>query len=561
MRIDRRTVLSAGAALAGAATGGANAATRKSGGGRAEAKALKTLEDYVTAHRASWGLAGLTLAVVGRDGFEGFVTSGLADVGRRTPVAAEQLFQVGSITKMMASLAVWSLIDEGKLKPDDRLATLLPEIQVAGGEAITLQDLLNHTAGLPRDASPFIDGGLWTGFEPGAHWLYSNLGYRLAGMIAARADGRPFAECLEARVFAPLGMTASAGAIRSEDRARYAVGYEPALMDRPSIRPAPMVAAPWEDFQASSGCAAATAGDMAKFLTYLVALGGGAGGPILSDDATSAFLQARADAPGWGRGVQYGNGIAFYESDGREYLHHTGGMVSFCSSLHVDPETGVGAFASANVHYGLAYRPRAITAYACELLRAVQAGEAPPKPTPARPRPANVEKFVGAYTAEDGARVEIALENGALSARADERTGAMQLISGGYFAVDHDAFKLSGLDFEVGGDSVSRVWSGGVEYLRDPSSGYTQTPPDVAALAGLYDNDGRSDLPTRIFARGDKLWAVAGNYNSTLTRLDETTWRAGEQSFSPDRAHFDNFIDGEPQRVVFSGDASYRRNG
>ncbi len=44
-------------------------------------------------------------------------------------------------------------------------------------------------------------------FTPGTSWAYSNSGYVLLGLVAARAAGRPFGEVLSERIFAPLGMT------------------------------------------------------------------------------------------------------------------------------------------------------------------------------------------------------------------------------------------------------------------------------------------------------------------------------------------------------------------
>ena len=114
--LDRRTFVSGGAALAGLASS-ARASTQKSGGGRGEAKAMSALQDYMRDHRTQWGIPGMTLAVVNRDGFTGYVRSGDAHVDRKTRVGADHLWQVGSITKMMTGLAVWSLIDEGKTLP------------------------------------------------------------------------------------------------------------------------------------------------------------------------------------------------------------------------------------------------------------------------------------------------------------------------------------------------------------------------------------------------------------------------------------------------------------
>ena len=66
---------------------------------------LQPLRDYMETHRATWGIPGMTLAVVTRDGFEGIATSGNADLERGIPVGPDHLFQIGSITKTFTGLS------------------------------------------------------------------------------------------------------------------------------------------------------------------------------------------------------------------------------------------------------------------------------------------------------------------------------------------------------------------------------------------------------------------------------------------------------------------------
>ncbi len=335
----------------------------------------------------------MTVCVVDRDGYSGFIRSGWAYVERREPIRDDHIFQIGSITKMMVALTAWSMIQEGKLAADARLAQLMPELMIANGGDITLQHLLNHTTGMPDNAPMFPPGGLWSGYAPGAHWSYCNLGYEIIGKIIARRDGRSLQEALAARVLRPLGMTQTFTAIRVGDRARYPQGYEPEFNDRANLRPAAMTPAPWIDTDIGAGCVASTAHDMAIFSRFLIGLAQGRGAPVLSDAAAAQFIAV--STPGWGEGGAYGNGLARVSIDGRHYLHHTGGMVSFSSAIHVDIEAGVAAFASANVGGGLNYRPRDVTIYACQLFRAAREGGPTPTPKPTRPNVEHPERYAG----------------------------------------------------------------------------------------------------------------------------------------------------------------------
>ncbi len=557
MDVSRRIFLGSAVAAAGAVsygTASAAGAVQTQGGGKAEKRALKLIESYMAEHRAAWGLPGMTLAVVTRDGFAGFAQSGLADIERGIEVRADHLFQIGSISKMFTALACWSLIDEGKLSSDTRLSAVLAGLSVRGGNAIMLQHLLNHTSGLPADSAIFPDGGLWTGFAPGTDWSYSNSGYELAGMIAAAADGRLFPDMVEARVLAKIGMKDAVPALRVADRHRYAQGYEPALTDRLNLRPGAMSPTPWVDSGSPAGCLAATPADMAIFMRFLLGVAKGKGGPVFSDDAAKRFLADPAD--GWGPGAKYGNGVARIEVDGRKYLHHTGGMVSFCSAMHVDAEAGVAAFASTNVHYALNYRPNRVTAYACEMLRTLRAKAPAPARKPAKPALENPARFAGDFTDAKGDAFEIVAGEAKISLRRAGRESAMELAAGTLFATDDPDFAITGVAFDIEGDRASRAWIGEREYVRDPAAGFRPAAPAaLAALAGRYDNDDRWAGPLYVYARDGALWI--GNAEK-LTPLGENEWRLGDEA-SPERIRFGGVVNGRPQVLYFSGVPYTRR--
>ncbi len=553
MDVNRRIFIG-GAAIAAGLASSAGATSEARGAGKAEKKALKALEAYVEQHRADWGVPGMTVAVVTRDGFEGFVRSGLADVERKIPVGPDHLFQIGSISKMFTALAAYSLIDEGKLSPDARLEDTLNGLSVYGGKAITLQHLLNHTSGLPADSAIFPQGGLRTGFEPGKGWSYSNAGYALAGMIAAAASGELYEDLVRKRVLEKIDMAESVAAMHVADRHRYAQGYEPALTDRLNPRPGAMTPTPWVDSDSPAGCIAATGGDMAKFLRFLLDLADGKGAPVFSDETAKRFLADPAD--GWGPGAKYGNGIARIEIDGRKYLHHTGGMISFCSALHVDAAAGVAAFASGNIHYSLNYRPVRVSTYACELLRAVKEQLPAPAPKSTMIALEKPEQHVGRFTAANGDSFEIAADGGKLRLLKDGRDSALQQAAGSLFATTDPDFAVTGVVVEIENEKAARAWVGEREYLADPSIGYKPPASDaLRALAGRYDNDDRWAGPLYVYARDGKLWI--GNAE-LLTAMKNGEWRIGDET-SPERVKFEGFVNGRSQVMLFSGTPFVRR--
>ncbi len=339
------------------------------------------------------------------------------------------------------------------------------------------------------------------------------------------------------------------------DRARYAQGYEPALTDRLNPRPGPMTASPWVDSDSPAGCVASTAGDIALFLRFLLDLADGKGGAVFSDETAARFLADPVD--GWGPGAKYGNGIARVAIDGRNYLHHTGGMVSFSSSLHVDPAAGVAAFASANVHYSLNYRPRDVTVHACELLRAVREGFEAPAPKPTRAVLEKPERFAGVFTAAKGDVIEIVAEADKIRMRRNGMETAMQEAAPALFTSDEPQFAVTGIAFDIENVGAVRLWAGDLEYARDSATGYRPpAPPELASLVGRYDNDDRWAGPLYVYARDGRLWI--GNAEP-LTPLTNGEWRLGADEWSPERIRFDGVVNGRPQRLLFSGTPYVRR--
>ena len=355
--------------------------------------ALRQIGLYAAEHMKVHQLPGMTLALVGPDGLDGpdglqaQITLGFSDLERRTPVRPEQLFHIGSISKSFTATMIHQLAAEGKLGLDDQIAQHLPGLPLPTGAAITLNQLLSHSSGLPEDP-PFFpetpDGKLWLGFEPGTAWSYSNVGFALLGRVVEIKDGRKLADSLKARIFGPLGMSQARGALLSADRASFAIGYGPSDTDADYVPGMPLSVAPFETFTAGSGCVGANSLDMVAWMRWLVRAGKGDGGGLMPDAQAKLFARPQIKAPGWAfKGSSYGSGLAYVPLEGHVVMQHTGGMLAFHSSIHVDPVAGCGAFASVNSGAG-EYRPRDVTAYACALLRAAAAPEPGLDPQPAK---------------------------------------------------------------------------------------------------------------------------------------------------------------------------------
>ncbi|AOS64164.1 serine hydrolase domain-containing protein [Actinoalloteichus hymeniacidonis] len=171
------------------------------------------------------GAPGVAVTTI-EDGSGWQAADGVGNLDDNTPMPEDGAFRAASITKTMVAVAVLQLVDDGSLALTDSLEELVPGL-VPDAEQITVEQLLNHTAGLAdytvtlteqppseygkRTFSPteLVQMGVALGTvgAPGEAFHYSNTGYVLLGMIVETVTGRDLAEVLDTEVWSPSGMT------------------------------------------------------------------------------------------------------------------------------------------------------------------------------------------------------------------------------------------------------------------------------------------------------------------------------------------------------------------
>jgi CubicO group peptidase (beta-lactamase class C family) len=518
----------------------------------AAATAIGAIRAYGEAHLAFYRLPGMTLGLVTPDGQRTVLNFGYANRDARTPITADTLFQIGSITKVMVAALLHQFAAQGRLRLTDRLSDLLPAIPFPAGNRIQVQHLLDHVAGLPGDAPMFPDGGLWTAYAPGEHWHYSNTAYEILGKLAEHLGRKPLAVLLRDGIFTPLGMSRSHGAIVGRDRLLYAQGYEAADPVAVYARGVPLAPAAWVDVTAGAGCVASTADDMLPFLRALADAAQGKGALGLSPQQARAFAShaVRTETAG----TSYGNGLMHVSEGGRAYLHHTGGMLSFSSSFHVDVASGVGAFASSTINAFAEYRPRLLTRFAVDALTNALAGRPLPAPPTLDTPVANAAGFVGRYSGPSGS---FEIQRGApLTIVAGGQAAPLMMAADDIFRTTHPSFRTFSLMFDRTAGAVTGASWGPSSFVKDGSG--TRLPasdPALARLAGRYVNDNPWYGAAPVVERGGKLWIGT---ETPMTKIGDNLWRVGREAWSPERASFANFLDGRPQTFIFSGEKFLR---
>src|SRR5258708_21103238 len=143
---------------------------------------------------------------------------------------------------------------------------------------------------------------------------------------------------------------------------------------------------------------------MLSFLKALAAAVEGKGMLGLNGEQARRF--ATHAVPSETPAMTYGNGLMHIREGDRAYLHHTGGMLSFSSSFHLDITSGVGPFPSSTLNALAEYRPRLLTRFAVEALTNAINGRPLASPPPVDPPLANAATYVGRYSGPSG-RFEI----------------------------------------------------------------------------------------------------------------------------------------------------------
>lgn len=523
--------------------------------------AFARIDDYVKQRLRELNAPGMILAISDRNGPVYTGAYGFADLKTKTPVQANHLFEIGSISKSFTAICALQLHEEGKLDLHKPIQAYLPWLQIDSGNVpITCHHLLSHTSGLPgwpplQPRAPFQK--LWVGFEPGTQYSYSNIGYQILGLILEKLDtqNKTFFDILRQRVFHPLRMMETEGLILDQNRPEIAVGYIPQMPGYIHVPGGPVAEAPWIEMTYASGSIASTAADMAKYMTMLLNRGAAPEGRILKPASFDVMSSAVHAAPLWGSDASYGYGLAVDHPSGHLRLRHTGGMVAFVSAIHLDLTDGLAAFASTNCRLN-EYRPNDIVSFALEVMRAKTAG----KPLPELPAVSDPSVILNAAEYEGNYAFDVrARGNKLYITLSADVSGSLLRLGPDIFAcqpvwagprprrpLPPHLVRFGRQDGKVAELFLDGAWFPGKNYSGPRTFDY---PKEWDAFAGEYKNNdpwfGRSQVAVvkgQLTMDGALLVPLGGNL-----------FRVGEETYSPERASFDVMADGKAMRMNFSG--------
>lgn len=204
----------------------------------AEAYEFALFEKSLDAAFATGDFVGLSVAIVKRGDTRFVKTYGVVEAGGAA-VTPDTVFRIGSLSKGFASSLAGLAMVEGRLSPEDPVTRFAPGLKLAGGaeESLQIGHILSHQTGLPPNAyDNLLEANVPVAeiypkyrnvkliCPVGKCYSYQNIAYDIIGSAISSVSGTTYAEAVEARLFAPLGMkTASLderGLIRTGDWAR-----------------------------------------------------------------------------------------------------------------------------------------------------------------------------------------------------------------------------------------------------------------------------------------------------------------------------------------------------
>lgn len=534
------------------------------------AQSIPQLDTFIANYMKMMNAPGMIVATSDDENDSTVRSYGFADLEAQRAIRPSERFHIGSITKSFTALMVMQLVDEGKVRIDAPISDYLKGLPLlASFGPISVHDLLCHTGGLPTDspAPGWPDQIIRQAYPPGAQFHYSNLGYIWLGQLVEAVGGSPWPKALHKRILDPLGMSETFSYIGGGMRGFEVPSYVPREDDRPYPRQGPVTRAPAIYFTWASGCIASTARDMARYISMLANHGTGVNGRVVSKESFAKMVQPHVVAKHFGPEASYGYGFVVDKLDGKTVIRHTGGMLSFMSSFHVDLESRYGAFASINAQLG--YRPVPVTAYAIRLHRAEAAKLTLPSIPSANPDVDIVlADYAGIFVCEDGRQVKVSVAQRNLIVEMIGKTITLQSIGEDKFVCRDPNFCLfaflfmrkKSADAAIEGEINPVAALGfardlfvrpGMQPASIPGEGKAALSNDeLASYEGFYALNFSGQTPVRIVVRNARLWLDG---ILPLSSIGNNQFRLADEKFSPETVTFTpQAPDGSRSVSVFS---------
>jgi CubicO group peptidase (beta-lactamase class C family) len=354
---------------------------------------------------------------------------GLANLEYNIPITPTTVFDIASCSKQFTGYAISTLIQQGKISPDDDIHKYLPDVPDFG-KKITIGNLIHHTSGL-RDWPEGLHAAGWRwdeaftwddvmrmvkqqkelDFEPGSRYEYSNTGYNLLAATVEKVSGKRLPTWIDENIFKPLQMNSSQELTDYSKVIKNVAGSY--FSDTDGFHKSFDMLTAW-----GSSCIFTTAEDVAKWvIVFKKGL----------DDKDPIYLRMiETDTLNNGEKNTYTYGNEVTDDQGLMNIEHTGGWANFASVISTYPTESISIIVLSNngsFDYGCANKvARALFGNKFKQDSAVKPSVLKPmdygsKPT-AKVDTSVLQKYTNTYKLGDGEFATFTLEDGKLMVQA-----------------------------------------------------------------------------------------------------------------------------------------------
>jgi CubicO group peptidase (beta-lactamase class C family) len=432
--------------------------------------ALAQLEPYIRAALDQTKVPGAAVAVIYNDKVVFLCGYGVRKVGEPEAIDPDTVFEIASVSKPIASTILASLVGQGKISWDDKVADLEPGFKLSSPETtreVTIRDFLSHRSGLATESGDLLED---LGYSrpnilyrmrylplPGVFrktYAYSNFGYTTGAIAAETKIGKPWETIAEEQLYGPLGMTSTSSRFSDyEDRVNKAALH--IMIDGQPVNRFVREA----DAEAPAGGVSSSARDLAQWVRLQLNEGKWNGKQLIDASALAethkpqvcrvAEDPAKPDVcPGdqyYGLGWDVGK-----DALGHDQFAHSGAFfLGTSTAVYIVPEEHIGVLALTNstpvglpesicltfldyLHYGKQRRDYLpLVAHIMDQMIAETQDAAPnyaTLPAPSNPTAAKpLTTYVGKYTNEYFGTLEVSVDNNRLILRLPPRGAYYEL--------------------------------------------------------------------------------------------------------------------------------------
>lgn len=369
-------------------------------------KTLDQLDTFLAARFKEDKVPGATVAIIENGQVVMTKNYGVADLETKTPVTDDTVFRPGSISKTFTGIAVMTLVEQGKLDLNGRVAELAPEVKFVNAweqtNPLRLVHLLEHTTGWPDISTRILglDGKGWSTlkgvqdasrdfvsrWQPGRFAVYNNAGPAVAGFIIEKASGKTYEDYMREAVLRPMGMATADFDLPPDLAARIAKSYggdgKIAPYQYITLRPA--------------GSLNTSAKELSQIVRFFLGRGTVDGHTILKPESVARIERSETNlGSAAGFTNAYGLGVAPFPDAGITFRGHNGEIDAFTAVYGYNVRCNCGYVMMANGGKGVDFNTRASEMVQGYLTRSMKMQPGATAQVPA----AELEQYAGLYRA------------------------------------------------------------------------------------------------------------------------------------------------------------------